>query len=78
MVGGRALAVSDEVILRFDFPEPRGALMKFLCSLGGDWNITLFHYRNHGADYGRVLAGLQVPHADRARRRRVSFTRLCM
>ena len=65
MVGGRALAVRDEIILRFEFPERPGALMKFLDSVGDDWNITLFHYRNHGADYGRVLAGLQVPAAER-------------
>ncbi len=67
MVGGRAPALGDEVILRFEFPERPGALMKFLDGVGSEWNITLFHYRNHGADYGRVLAGLQVPLADRAR-----------
>ena len=67
MVGGRALAVDDETILRFEFPERPGALIKFLDSVGDEWNITLFHYRNHGADYGRVLAGLQVSDAERAR-----------
>lgn len=67
MVGGRAPALQDEVILRFEFPERPGALMKFLDGVGSDWNITLFHYRNHGADYGRVLAGLQVPANDRPR-----------
>lgn len=67
MVGGRAPGLEDEVILRFEFPERPGALMKFLTGVGTEWNITLFHYRNHGADYGRVLAGLQVPAADRAR-----------
>lgn len=67
MVGGRAPALSDEIILRFEFPERPGALMKFLDGVGPEWNITLFHYRNHGADYGRVLAGLQVPVKDRLR-----------
>lgn len=67
MVGGRAPALSDEVILRFEFPERPGALIKFLDGVGSDWNITLFHYRNHGADYGRVLAGLQIPAQDRPR-----------
>jgi len=65
MVGGRAPDLPDEVILRFEFPERPGALLKFLDRVGGDWSITLFHYRNHGADYGRVLAGLQVPPAER-------------
>jgi threonine dehydratase len=67
MVGGGAPGLSDEVILRFEFPERPGALRKFLDCLGADWNITLFHYRNHGADYGRVLVGVQAPQADRAR-----------
>lgn len=67
MVGGRAPALRDEVILRFEFPERPGALIKFLDGVGSDWNITLFHYRNHGADYGRVLAGLQVPAEGRPR-----------
>jgi threonine dehydratase len=68
MVGGRAPpALRDEVILRFEFPERPGALLKFLDQMGTDWNITLFHYRNHGADYGRVLVGIEVPAADRAR-----------
>ncbi|MGM4906348.1 threonine ammonia-lyase, biosynthetic [Tardiphaga sp. 866_E4_N2_1] len=66
MVGGRAPpALRDEVILRFEFPERPGALLKFLDQMGADWNITLFHYRNHGADYGRVLVGIEVPEADR-------------
>ena len=60
LVGGRARA-EHEVLYRFEFPERPGALMRFLDSLGEDWNISLFHYRNHGADYGRVLAGIQVP-----------------
>ncbi len=67
MVGGKAPALTDEVILRFEFPERPGALMRFLDGVGKDWNITLFHYRNHGADYGRVLVGLQVPAGGRAR-----------
>jgi threonine dehydratase len=67
MVGGRASSLKDEVIFRFEFPERPGALMQFLESVGSDWNISLFHYRNHGADYGRVLAGLQVPKKDRVR-----------
>lgn len=67
MVGGRSPGLKDEVVLRFEFPERPGALMKFLSGVGTEWNITLFHYRNHGADYGRVLAGLQVPASDRAR-----------
>ena len=64
LVGGRA-AVTDEVLYRFEFPERPGALMEFLDSLAGRWNISLFHYRNHGADHGRVLAGIQVPAAER-------------
>lgn len=66
MVGGRAPNVSEERICRFVFPERPGALLNFLDQLRCDWNITLFHYRNHGADYGRVLVGLQVPAADNA------------
>ena len=61
LVGGRAGHARDELLYRFEFPERPGALMKFLNSMGGGWNISLFHYRNHGADYGRVLAGIQVP-----------------
>jgi threonine dehydratase len=65
MVGGRVGGLADEVVCRFQFPERPGALLRFLESLHPDWNITLFHYRNHGADYGRVLAGIQVPPSDR-------------
>jgi threonine dehydratase len=65
MVGGHARALTDEVIFRFEFPERPGALLKFLKAVGTRWNITLFHYRNHGSDYGRVLAGIQVPKPDR-------------
>jgi threonine dehydratase len=64
MVGGRAVA-SDERLFRFEFPERPGALMQFLTKLGGRWNISLFHYRNHGAAFGRVLAGIQVVERDR-------------
>jgi threonine dehydratase len=61
LVGGRAPQVRDERLYRFEFPERPGALMNFLTRVGGRWNISLFHYRNQGADYGRVLAGIQVP-----------------
>jgi threonine dehydratase len=60
MVGGRAQA-EHELLYRFEFPDRPGALMNFLSSMRSDWNISLFHYRNHGADYGRVLVGIQVP-----------------
>jgi threonine dehydratase len=58
------------MLYRFEFPERPGALMNFLTHMGGDWNITLFHYRNHGADVGRVLVGLQVPERDEPALRR--------
>ena len=61
LVGGRAPQAENEVVYRFEFPEKPGALMKFLDAMGHDWNISLFHYRNHGADFGRVLVGMQVP-----------------
>lgn len=61
LVGGHAPQAENEVVFRFEFPEKPGALMKFLDTMGHDWNISLFHYRNHGADYGRVLVGMQVP-----------------
>jgi len=61
MVGGRARDLADERLYRFEFPERPGALLKFLQAIGAAWNISLFHYRNHGSDYGRVLAGIQVP-----------------
>lgn len=67
MVGGRATAVEDERLLRFEFPERPGALSAFLNKLGQRWSISLFHYRNHGAAYGRVLAGVQVPDAEFAK-----------
>jgi threonine dehydratase len=67
MVGGQARGLADERLYRFEFPERPGALLKFLRAIGSGWNISLFHYRNHGSDHGRVLAGIQVPertHAD--------------
>ena len=64
-VGGHSAAVADEVVFRFEFPERPGALFNFLNRLGGRWNITMFHYRNHGAADGRVLAALQVPADER-------------
>ena len=65
MVGGTAPDLENELIYRFEFPERPGALLAFLESVGIDWNISLFHYRNHGSDYGRVLAGIQVPPGER-------------
>ena len=65
MVGGRTSEVRDEWPCRFQFPERPGALMEFLDALGGRWNISLFHYRNHGSDFGRVLAAFEVPPAER-------------
>lgn len=61
LVGGHAPQAKHEQVLRFEFPEKPGALLKFLDTMGQDWNISLFHYRNHGADFGRVLVGIQVP-----------------
>ena len=61
MVGGNATKLENERIFRFEFPERPGALLDFLKAIGTDWNISLFHYRNHGSDYGRILAGIQVP-----------------
>ncbi|MGH8461708.1 MAG: threonine ammonia-lyase, biosynthetic [Stenotrophobium sp.] len=66
MVGGRApAALPDEMLFRFEFPERPGAALDFLNAVSGRWNISLFHYRNHGAAYGRVLCGLQVPRRER-------------
>jgi threonine dehydratase len=61
MIGGRSALARDERLYRFDFPERPGALARFLDRMHPDWNISLFHYRNHGADYGRILVGIQVP-----------------
>lgn len=66
LVGGGARNLSNERLFRFEFPERPGALMTFLDHMSDNWNLTLFHYRNHGADYGRVLAGIQVPPEDHA------------
>jgi threonine dehydratase len=66
LVGGHAPNATDEILYRFEFPERPGALMRFLDSMSAGWNISLFHYRNHGADYGRVLVGMQVPPSDKA------------
>ena len=60
MVGGRASGIENERLFRFEFPERPGALLDFLDAIGTDWNISLFHYRNHGSDYGRILTGIQV------------------
>lgn len=61
MVGGRSPLAQNELLYRFEFPERPGALMKFVSSMSPDWNISLFHYRNNGADYGRIVVGMQVP-----------------
>ncbi|CAD5372575.1 threonine deaminase [Rubrivivax sp. A210] len=66
MVGGRSELARDERLFRFEFPERPGALMRFLAALHPGWNISLFHYRNQGADYGRILVGIQVPAGDEA------------
>jgi threonine dehydratase len=65
MVGGRSQQVTEEQVYRFEFPERPGALLEFLAKLGGRFNISMFHYRNHGSAFGRVLVGLQVPKKDR-------------
>ena len=65
MVGGRSANVGEELLYRFEFPERPGALMAFLSTLGSRWNISMFHYRNHGAAYGRVLLGLQASASER-------------
>jgi threonine dehydratase len=64
MVGGHSALSQDERLLRFEFPERPGALLKFLSLMRPGWNISLFHYRNQGADYGRILVGIQVPKQD--------------
>lgn len=66
MVGGQRPGLRDERLFRFQFPERPGALLKFLTGMAHGWNISLFHYRNHGSDYGRVLVGIQVPDAEHA------------
>ena len=64
MVGGRTRNVANERLISFEFPERPGALARFLDQLQTGWNISLFHYRNHGADYGRILVAIDVPPAD--------------
>ncbi|MBA2483718.1 MAG: threonine ammonia-lyase, biosynthetic, partial [Nitrosomonas sp.] len=66
LVGGHAYEVKNEILYRFEFPDRPGALMRFLNNMGHNWNISLFHYRNHGADYGRVLIGMQVAPEEKA------------
>ena len=66
LVGGHAPSLRDERVIQFQFPERPGALMRFLDAMPSGWNISLFHYRNHGADYGRVLVGIQVPTKENA------------
>ena len=61
LVGGKSPLAENELLYRFEFPERRGALMRFLDSMAPNWNISLFHYRNQGGDVGRILIGLQVP-----------------
>ena len=65
MIGGHGAGITDETLYRFQFPERSGALLHFLTQMGERWNISLFHYRNHGAAYGRVLMGIQVPATER-------------
>ena len=64
MVGGHSPDVGEERVFRFEFPERPGALMNFLVELGGRFNISMFHYRNHGSAFGRVLVGLQASGKD--------------
>ena len=64
MIGGRSASAHDELLYRFEFPERPGALLRFLSAMNPGWNISLFHYRNEGADYGRILVGIQVPQSD--------------
>ncbi|WP_392534335.1 threonine ammonia-lyase, biosynthetic [Nostoc sp. C117] len=61
MVGGHSFLAHNELLYRFEFPERPGALMKFVTSMSPNWNISLFHYRNNGSDYGRIVVGIQVP-----------------
>ena len=65
MVGGRSALAEHEMLFRFEFPERPGALIKFLGAMSPEWNISLFHYRNQGDDYGRILVGIQVPPEDK-------------
>jgi threonine dehydratase len=74
MIGGRSPLAHDELLYRFEFPERPGALTRFLGQLHPDWNVSLFHYRNHGADHGRILVGIQVPVAEQPLFRRFLAT----
>ena len=74
LVGGHATLARNELVYRFEFPERPGALLRFLTHMRSDWNISLFHYRNHGADYGRVLVGMQVPQSEMSQFRRFLST----
>ena len=65
MVGGSSQSINNELLYRFEFPERPGALSAFLNKMGQGWSITLFHYRNHGSAYARVLVGMQVPEEDK-------------
>ena len=65
MVGGRSVSAGEELTFRFEFPEKPGALLRFLNCIGDQWNISAFHYRNHGAAYGRVMVALQAPSGER-------------
>jgi threonine dehydratase len=65
MVGGRAPEVANEIVFAFEFPERPGALLQFLSTLGSRWNISLFHYRNHGSAFGRVLCGFEAAPGER-------------
>ncbi|MEM1426051.1 MAG: threonine ammonia-lyase, biosynthetic, partial [Cyanobacteria bacterium P01_H01_bin.130] len=66
MVGGRSALAQDELLYRFEFPERPGALMDFVDAMSPNWNISLFHYRNNGADYGRIVVGIQVPETEKS------------
>jgi threonine dehydratase len=70
MIGGRSPRAHDELLYRFEFPERPGALLRFLSAMSPNWNISLFHYRNEGADFGRILVGIQVPAPEMAAFRR--------
>ena len=76
MVGGQPGNNGDEQVYRFEFPERPGALMNFLTHMGERWNISLFHYRNHGSAFGRVLCGVQVPESDESEFQ--SFLETCL
>ena len=74
MVGGHTRGIHDEVAYTFEFPERPGALIACLEAISNRWNITLFHYRNHGADHGKVLVGMQIPRKERAEANKVFKT----